>query len=323
MSENKFDKIFKDVKSLQVQGATVVTNTVLDALLEDESGITKRSASKEDFIAEIRSVAKKLTLIKPSETMAQNALGFMLFELQDPEIKDVKDCSKVVVNKAQEVKKLIKKNEKLFVGNGLKVVRSFKKEYRPLNVFTHCHSSGVRNILRSVSSGSDGIDLKVFNTETRPVFQGRVTAKKMVDDNIDVTMIMDSAAPFVVSKKSGSELDIDLVLMGSDAITINGASINKIGSYGISVAAQYEKIPLYIVTSVLKIKRGFYDIMDIPMEVESYKNLWMESPKGLNVVNFAFDMVPAEFITGFITEFGVLKPEEIKGVIKENYPRLL
>jgi len=323
MSEKKFDKIFKDVRSLQVQGATSVTNIVIDALLEDEDEITKQSVSKEDFIAEIRSVAKKLSLIKPSETMAQNTLGFILFELQDPEVKDVKDCSKIVVNKAREIKELIKKNEKLFVKNGLKVVKSFKKEYRPLNVFTHCHSSGVRNILRSVSNSKDGISLKVFSTETRPVFQGRMTAKKMVDDNIDVTMIMDSAAPFVISKKSGSELDIDLVLMGSDAITINGASINKIGSYGISVAAQYEKIPLYIVTSVLKIKRGFYDIMDIPMETESYKNLWMESPKGLNVVNFAFDMVPAEFITGFITEFGVLKPEEIKGVIKENYPRLL
>ncbi len=323
MSEKKFDKIFKDVRSLQVQGATGVTNIVIDALLEDEDEITKQSASKEDFIAEIRSVAKKLTLIKPSETMAQNALGFILFELQDPEVKDVKDCSKIVVNKAREIKELIKKNEKLFVKNGLEVVKSFRKEYRSLNVFTHCHSSGVRNILRSVSNGKDGISLKVFSTETRPVFQGRITAKKMVDDNIDVTMIMDSAAPFVVSKKSGRELDIDLVLMGSDAITINGASINKIGSYGISVAAQYEKIPLYIVTSVLKIKRGFYDIMDIPMEIESYKNLWMESPKGLDVVNFAFDMVPAEFITGFITEFGVLKPEEIKGVIKENYPRLL
>jgi len=319
----KLDEIFKDVKSLQVQGATVITKTIIDALLEDESGITKQSTSKEDFIAEIRSVAKKLTLIKPSETMTQNTLGFILFELQDPEVKDVKDCSKVVVNKARELKELIKKNEKLFVKSGLKVIKSFTKEYRPLNVFTHCHSSGVRNILRSVSGGKDGMDLKVFNTETRPVFQGRMTAKKMVDDNIDVTMIMDSAAPFVISKKSGSELDIDLVLMGSDAITINGASINKIGSYGISVAAQYEKIPLYIVTSVLKIKKGFYDIIDIPMEVESYKNLWMESPKGLNIVNFAFDMVPAEFITGFITEFGVLKPEEIKGVIKENYPRLL
>jgi len=319
----KLDGIFKDVKSLQVQGATVITKTIIDALLEDESGIAKQSTSKEDFIAEIRSVAKKLTLIKPSETMTQNILGFILFELQDPEVKDVKDCSKVVVNKARELKELIKKNEKLFVKNGLKIVKSFTKKYRPLNVFTHCHSSGVRNILRSVSGDKDGMDLKVFNTETRPVFQGRMTAKKMVDDNIDVTMIMDSAAPFVISKKSGSELDIDLVLMGSDAITINGASINKTGSYGISVAAQYEKIPLYIVTSVLKIKKGFYDIIDIPMEVESYKKLWMESPKGLNIINFAFDMVPAEFITGFITEFGILKPEEIKGVIKENYPRLL
>ncbi|MEA1936803.1 MAG: hypothetical protein U9N04_01690 [Patescibacteria group bacterium] len=319
----EFDKIFKDVKSFQIQGATVVTRIIIDALLKDKNEIIKQSKSKEDFIVEIRNIAKKLLLMKPSETMAQNVLGFILFELQDLKVKSVEDCSKIVINKTDEFKKTIKENEKSFVKNGAKIVKSFTKKYRPLNIFTHCHSSGVRNILRSVTGGKDSIDLKVFSTETRPVFQGRVTAKKMVDDNIDVTMIMDSAAPFVISKKSGSELDIDLVLMGSDAITINGVSINKVGSYGIAVSAQYEKIPLYIVTSVLKIKKGFYDIMDIPVEKESYKNLWMESPKGLNIVNFAFDMVPPEFITGFITEFGVVKPEEIKDIIKENYPRLL
>ena len=319
----EFDKIFKDTKSLQVQGATIVTRIVIDALLGDKNEIVKRSKSKEDFIVEIRNIAKKLSLMKPSETMAQNVLGFILFELQDSKVKSVEDCSKIVMNKTDEFKKVTKKNEKSFVKNGVKIVESFTKKYRPLNIFTHCHSSGVRNILRSVKSSNDSTGFKVFSTETRPVFQGRVTAKKMVDDNIDVTMIMDSAAPFVISKKSGSELDIDLVLMGSDAITINGVSINKVGSYGIAVSAQYEKIPVYIVTSVLKIKKGFYDITDIPMEVESYKNLWMESPKGLNIVNFAFDMVPPEFITGFITEFGIVRPEEMKNIVRDNYPSLL
>lgn len=319
----KLNEMLKDVKLLQIQGATVVTRTVIDALLEDEGEIKKHSATKEDFIAEIRSMAKKLTLIKPSETMTQNVLGFILFELQGPEVQDVEQCSKIVKDRASELKELIKQNEKAFVKSGSKIVESFAKKYRPLNVFTHCHSSGVRNILRAVGKNKEDVDLKVFNTETRPVFQGRVTAKKMVDDGIDVTMIMDSAAPFVISKKSGSEFEIDLVLMGSDAITINGASINKVGSYGISISAQHEKIPVYIVTSILKIKKGFYDMIDIPVEIESYKNLWMESPKGLNVVNFAFDMVPPEFITGFITEFGILKPDEIKGVVKEHYPRLL
>ena len=319
----EFDKIFKNTKSLQVQGATVVTRIVIDALLKDKNEIVKHSKSKEDFIVEIKNIAKKLLLVKPSETMAQNVLGFILFELQDSKVKSVEDCSKIVMNKTNEFKKAISENEKLFVKNGVKVVESFTKKYRPLNIFTHCHSSGVRNILKSVKSSNNGTDFKVFSTETRPVFQGRVTAKKMVDDGIDVAMIMDSAAPFVISKKSGSELDIDLVLMGSDAITINGVSINKVGSYGIAVSAQYEKIPVYIVTSVLKIKKGFYNIMDIPMEVESYKNLWMESPKGLNIINFAFDMVPPGFITGFITEFGVIRPEEMKNIVRDNYPSLL
>ena len=322
MSE-KFDKMFKDVKSFQIQGATAVTEIVIDALLEDKNRIVERSKSKEDFITEIKNIAKKLSLMKASETMAQNVLGSILFELQSSKVESVEDCNKIVTDKANKFRELIEKNEELFVKNGAEIIRSLAKEYRLLNIFTHCHSSGVRNILKAVTSGENSMDLKVFNTETNPVFQGRMMAKKMVDDNIDVTMIMGSAAPFVISKNSGNELDIDLVLMGSDAITINGASINKVGSYGIAVSAQHEKIPIYIVTSVLKIKKGFYDITDIPVEVESYKNLWMESPIGLNIVNFTFDMIPPEFITGFITEFGVIKPEEIKNVVRDNHPSLL
>lgn len=322
MSE-KFDKIFKNVKSFQSRGATTVTRIIIDTLLEDESQIVKRSKNKEDFIKEIENIAKKLLLIKPSETMAQNVLGFILFELQDSKTKSVKDCDRIVISKANEFKKMIKKNEKLFIKNGAKIIKPFAKKYRSLNIFTHCHSSGVRNILGSITNGKNDINLKVFSTETDPVFQGRITAKKMVENNINITMVMGNAAPFIISKKSGNEFKIDLVLMGSDAITANGDSINKIGSYGIALSAQYEKIPFYIVTSILKIKKCFYDVTDISAETRSYKDLWPESPMSLNIVNFAFDMVPAEFITGFITEFGVLKPEEIKGVIKKKYPRLL
>jgi len=195
------------------------------------------------------------------------------------------------------------------------------KKSRPLSILTHCHSSGVRNILKAAND--EEVDFKVFNTETRPVFLGRATAKKMVEENIDVTMIIDSAAPFVVSGKSSAEFKTDLVILGSDAITINGAAVNKIGSYGISLSAFYEKIPLYIVTSLLKTKKGVYNIFDIPIEIRSCSEVWEDAPKGLNIVNFAFDIIPSEFITGFITEFGVLKPEEIKDAVAKNYPRLL
>ena len=316
----ELDEIFKDVKALQLQGATSVAKTVVDAVIKNQDKIISESSNKDDFVLKMKEIAKKLAWAQPTETMAQNILGFIIFELQDPEVKNIDDCKKVFKEKTNELKNVIEKNEKQFTRNGLKLMESSVKKSRSLNILTHCHSSGVRSILRAANNN---LDIRTFNTETRPVFLGRTTAKKMVDSGIDVTMIIDSAAPFVISNKSGSKFNIDMVLLGSDAITLNGAAINKIGSYGISLSAFHEKIPLYIVVSLLKIKKGVYNILDIPIEIRSCNEVWEDAPKGLDIVNLAFDIIPSEFITGFITEFGVLKPEEIKDVVAKNYPRLL
>ena len=316
----ELNEIFKDVKALQLQGATSVAKTVIDAVIENQDKIISESSDKDDFVLKIKEIAEKLVWAQPTETMAQNILGFIIFELQDPEVKNIDGCKKVFKERTSELKNIIEKNEKEFTENGLELIKSSVKKSRSLNILTHCHSSGVRSILKAANNE---VGFKIFNTETRPVFLGRATAEKMVDSGIDVTMIIDSAAPFVISNKSGPKFDIDMVLMGSDAITLNGAAINKIGSYGISLSAFHEKIPLYIVVSLLKIKRGVYNILDIPIEIRSYNEVWENAPKGLDIVNFAFDIIPSEFITGFITEFGILKPEEIKEAVVKNYPRLL
>jgi len=316
----ELDEIFKDVKALQLQGATSVAKKVIDALIKSQDRIIAESSDKDDFILRMKEIAEKLAWAQPTETMAQNILGFIIFELQDPEVKNVSDCGKIFQDKTVELKNLIEENEDEFTKNGLELIKASIKTSRSLNILTHCHSSGVRSILKAANNK---VDFRVFSTETRPVFLGRTTAKKMVDNGIDVTMIIDSAAPFIVGTRSGSKFDIDLVLMGSDAVTLNGSAINKIGSYGISLSAFHEKIPLYIVVSLLKIKKGVYNILDIPIEIRSCNEVWADAPKGLDIVNFAFDVIPSEFITGFITEFGVLKPEEIKDVVAKNYPRLL
>lgn len=317
----ELDAILNDAKSLQVQGATTVAKTIVGLLIKEKDEIADRSSNKDDFIAEIKNIAKKLSVAQPTETMTQNILGFIIFELQDPKLDSLEDCKCVFDKVVNNIKNTIEKNEESFIENGLGLIKSMVKKSRALNVLTHCHSSGVREILKRADE--EGIVFRVFSTETRPVFLGRVAANEMVKDNLDVTMIIDSAAPFVMSSRTRMEFGVDLVLLGSDAITINGEAANKIGSYGISLSAFYQKIPFYIVTSLLKTKKGVYNILDIPMKIRPCKEVWQEAPKDLNIVNFAFDIIPAEFITGFITEFGILKPEEIRNAVAENYPRLL
>jgi len=317
----EINEIFEEIQTFRIQGATNIARAIIGALIKYKSEISKQSENKEEFIRNIKNIAKKLAIAQPVESMAQNIIGFIIFELQDPKIKNLEDCEKVMGEITNGLNKTIKENEIKFVENGTKLIESMAKKTRALNIFTHCYSSGVRSVLEKADNRN--IDFKVFNIETRPVLQGRIAARKLADAGINVTMCLDSAAPFVVSRRSGRDLDIDLVLLGADSISLNGSAINKTGGYGISLSAFYEKIPVYIITSILKTKRGFNDFTDIPIETRSFKEIWPEAPIGVNIMNLAFDVIPSEFITGFITEFGILKPEEIKAVARENYPRLI
>ncbi|MCK5332412.1 hypothetical protein KAJ41_00945 [Candidatus Parcubacteria bacterium] len=311
--------IFDQIRTFKIQGATIIAKNIIDSLTGHIDDIAEASKDRDEFIARIKNIARKLAVVQPIESMAQNIIGFIIFELQDPSINDIEDCKKTMRKSTFSLNRTIAENEKKFIENGTDLVRSITKKTRPLNIFTHCYSSGVRNILEKINNRN--IDIKVFNIETRPVFQGRMTAKKMSDIGINVTMCLDSATPFLISKKSGS--NIDVILIGADSVSLSGSVVNKSGGYGMALSAFSEQIPVYIVASLLKIKKGTTSFVDIPVETKPFREIWPEAPIGVDIMNLAFDVIPPEFITGFITEFGILKPEEIKDTVIEHYPRLI
>lgn len=128
-------------------------------------------------------------------------------------------------------------------------------------------------------------------------------------------MITDDAAPFFIDNLYESDVDIDMVIIGSDAIKMDGSVYNKVGSFGIALAARHSKIPVYVVGSLTKIDTE----NSVKIEKRSGKEVRPEAPKGLGIINYAFDKVPAKFITGIITEYGVIKPRDIKRMLKKNY----
>jgi methylthioribose-1-phosphate isomerase len=131
-----------------------------------------------------------------------------------------------------------------------------------------------------------------------------------------ITMVVDSSASFILDRNDPFGLDIDAVVIGCDAIKLNGDIINKVGSYSISAAAFDNKIPVYIAGNLLKT-----DIHDtIQIETRSGVEVRPDKPEGLEIINFAFDQVPAKFITGIITEFGIIKPSEVEKVVEKKYP---
>ena len=159
-----------------------------------------------------------------------------------------------------------------------------------------------------LASHLEGKNIKVFASETRPRQQGaRLTTFECIENGIDCTLIADTACGYLMQKK-----EIDLVITGADRIASNGDSANKIGTYQLAILAKEHNIPFYIAAPLstfdLKIKSGD----EIPIEERNEKevreiNEKLICQKEVKVKNPAFDITPAKYITGIITEKGILK----------------
>jgi ribose 1,5-bisphosphate isomerase len=178
-------------------------------------------------------------------------------------------------------------------------------------VFTHCRSSTVTGLLKRAKQ--QGKEFEVVCTETRPLYQGRMTARELLGIGVGVTMIVDSAARYFMNTA-------DLVIVGADAITSEGNVINKIGTSMIALVAHEARTPLYVASELLKFDPaticGDYE----KIEERSPSEVWQDAPKGLVIKNPAFDVTRRDFIHGIICEEGIVPPHSAMEVVRRRYP---
>ena len=185
-------------------------------------------------------------------------------------------------------------------------------------VLTHCNTGALATaghgtalgVVRSAKSKK----VSVIACETRPYLQGaRLTAWECLQEGIPCTLITDSMAGHLMSRG-----DVDVVIVGADRIAANGDVANKIGTYSLAVMAKRHGIPFYVAAPLSTFDPQIPDGSHIPIEerpadeVLGYRQLrW--APRGVQVRNPAFDVTPAELITGIICEKGVvLNPDAEK-----------
>jgi len=219
---------------------------------------------------------RKLLSLRPTEPMLENVLDLAGKKEYGEILKHFEDAQGKI-NKS--VLKLIKKNDV---------------------IFTHCHST---NVIRALIYARKKKKFEVYNTETRPLFQGRKTARELRKNKIKVTMFVDSALGVALSKEQGTK-KVDKVFLGADAILKKGV-INKIGSETIARIAKQEKIPVYIVADSWKFTKKKVDI-----EQRKLNEVWDQAPKNIKIKNPAFEFIPKKYITGIISEFGILNYEK-------------
>ena len=166
------------------------------------------------------------------------------------------------------------------------------------------HGTALGVIRSAVEAGNK---VSVFTGETRPFLQGaRLTAWELVQEHIPVTLITDNMAGHLMSRG-----EIDVVVVGTYRVAANGDVANKIGTYMLAVLAQRHHIPFYVACPLSSIDLGVASGAAIPIEerpaseVSGFRHMqW--AAEGVKVRNPAFDVTPAELVTGIITEKGVV-----------------
>ena len=180
-------------------------------------------------------------------------------------------------------------------------------------VLTHCNAGSLAcsswgTALGVIRSAIDnGKEIRVYACETRPLLQGaRLTAWELVRDEIEVTVITDSAAAHLMRKNA-----IDAVLVGADRIT-SDVVFNKIGTYMHAVCASHHKIPFYVAAplSTFDTEKKEQDVIIEERNREEITKMGSLCvvPDAAMVKNYAFDATPMSLVTAIITEHGVLQP---------------
>jgi methylthioribose-1-phosphate isomerase len=182
-------------------------------------------------------------------------------------------------------------------------------------IMTHCNAGALATagygsalgVLRAAVE--QGRRIRVLARETRPLHQGaRLTAWELARDGIDVTVIPDSAAAHLMRT-----LRVDRVIVGADRIAANGDTANKIGTYDLAIIAREHGIPFHVAAPHSTVDFSLATGDSIPIEQRSAAEVagfgtQRLVPEGVPVLNPAFDVTPARYITSIITEAGIAEP---------------
>ena len=218
-----------------------------------------------------------------------------------------KEIANILLDEAHEIKREDIEINRAMGKNGAELLDDGAR------VLTHCNAGALATAGHGTALGvfrsavEAGKKISVIADETRPFLQGaRLTAWEMVQENIPVTLISDNMSGHLMSHG-----EIDAIVVGTDRVAGNGDVANKIGTYMVAVLAKRHNIPFYVACPLSTIDRSITSGKDIPIEerpedeVTGYRDCqW--AAKGVKVRNPAFDVTPADLVTGLITEKGVV-----------------
>ncbi|MBI5642057.1 MAG: S-methyl-5-thioribose-1-phosphate isomerase [Deltaproteobacteria bacterium] len=307
------------IKDMVVRGAPAIG---VSAAMGVALGASKIKAKEiKGFRKEFDKIASLLASTRPTAVNLFWGIERMRKVVEDNSSLAIPELKARLIAEAKEVHREDIEINKLIGKHGGALLKSGS------TVLTHCNAGALATAGYGTALGvirgaiEAGKKISVFADETRPFLQGaRLTAWELKKDNIDVTLITDNMAGYIMKKGF-----IHAVVVGADRIAANGDVANKIGTYSVAILAKEHNIPFYVAAPLstidLKIRHGD----DIPIEErDSSEVTHMKgkrlAPAGIKVRNPAFDVTPNRLVSGIITEKGVVKAPYVKG-LKALFPK--
>jgi methylthioribose-1-phosphate isomerase len=308
-----------EVRGAPLIGATAAYGLVLSIIENNDQSFLKKSA--EDLIKS-----------RPTAINLKWAVDRMMNKLSGVNSAKILDIA------LNEVKKICEEDIKFCenIGlNGLKIIEEiYNKKKDTVNILTHCNAGWLATINWGTATSpiyhahKKGIPIHVWADETRPRNQGaNLTSYELNEEQIPNTIIADNTGGILMQRG-----EVDICIVGTDRTLANGDVCNKIGTYLKALAAHDNKIPFYVALPSSTIDWDIKNYKDIPIEVRNSKELsHIEGldengniqkiqiyPKKSKAMNLAFDITPAKYVTGLITEKGICEAssEGLKGLFK-------
>lgn len=323
------------IKEMVVRGAPLIGVTAAYAMylgcLE-----AKSQTSPQEYL---KQVADKLNATRPTAVNLSWAITEMIKAIDG--IEDAEERIKIAINRANEIKQ-----EDIDIcfnigQHGLKIIQEIAatKSGGRVNILTHCNAGWLATVDWGTATSpiyqahQNGIDVHVWVDETRPRNQGaNLTAFELNQQGIPHTLINDNTGGHLMQHGM-----VDLVIVGSDRTTRNGDVANKIGTYLKALAAHDNKVPFYVGLPSSTLDFNMVDgVKNIPIETRNENEVKyiqglekgeiksvLICPETTPALNYGFDVTPAKYVTGLITERGVCEASEngIRALFPEKFTK--
>lgn len=301
------------IKKMEVRGAPAIGAVaaygfVLGAL----------ECAREDLSEHLKEVRTLLESTRPTAVNLSWALRRM--ENKYRELEKVEDRQKVVEGLLAEADMIAEDDRRMN-----KLIGEYGNSIIPekANILTHCNTGALATVEFGTALGvirtaqSAGKNIHVYAGETRPVLQGaRLTAWELLQEKIPLTLVTDNMAGYLMQQGK-----VDMVIVGADRIAANGDTANKIGTYSLAVLAAAHEIPFYVAAPTTTIDLKISSGSEIPVEERDGSEIRIFAgvrivPEEVDVYNPAFDITPSKYITGIITEKGIISPPYTVNLVK-------